>query len=155
MPNITTNHAIIFTYQSNLDSGSQSLKRFRIPWAAIPVSIFQDSGFHKQIFPDSGLHRQNFVGFWNPDSLTRGEMTNNKRSCATKLIKIQTVATATKLIERQKYLLRTWKEGVKNIGNTKRETDRKTWRWLKWIANVLFDNLSVSLTVFQGHSFCL
>ena len=37
--------------QWNLDSGFQSLLVFRIPWAVIPDSKEQDSGFHRQNFP--------------------------------------------------------------------------------------------------------
>ena len=44
---------------SKVDSGFQCLVGFRIP-----DSKAQDSGFHKQKFP----------GFWNPDSLTWGDL---------------------------------------------------------------------------------
>ena len=42
------------------------LKGFRIPKPRIPDSTSN--------CPDSGFHQQKFLGFWNPHSLTRGEL---------------------------------------------------------------------------------
>ena len=71
--------------QWNLNSGSQSLLRFRIPWAVFRISKRRIPDFTGKIFPDFGFHysktfryswsnKQKIAGVWNPDSLSWDEM---------------------------------------------------------------------------------
>ena len=60
--------------QWNLNSGSQSLLRFRIPWAVfrIPKPRIPDST--SKIFPESGFHLQKIAGVLNLDSFSWDDM---------------------------------------------------------------------------------
>ena len=55
--------------QWNVDSGLQSLVRFRIPWA-----VFQIPQLESNEFPDSVFHKQKFPSFRNPDSIKWGDV---------------------------------------------------------------------------------
>ena len=60
--------------------------------------------------------------------------------CVTKFIKIHTAVTATKLSETKQMLIM-FKEGINDTANTKGSTDGQTWRRLKRIAIVVFENM--------------
>ena len=70
-----------------MDSGFRVLDSSLFQWNLDPVDFIiagylssildskaLDSGFHIKIFPDCGSYKQKFSRFWNPDTLTWGEV---------------------------------------------------------------------------------
>ena len=93
----------------------------------IPDSLncIPDSRFYKQNFPDSGFHKQKFLGFRNPDSLTRGEKLNTSTAASHRRPSLGRFSAG---------------EGRIHLGNLQFNKEEKSLRHVAMVTEFLDDN---------------